>query len=173
MITLSRQVILYQSRLRRQHGLATVEFVIVAAGIFVPLLLGVISVGFRYYEHNALTKATQVAGRYYAMNCVEAGHGTAYTGAYGGALALLNANIQSVRVKDGGNLTKPTVDYVSLRTTVNGFSADLTTSCGTQDSSCGPTCVFIQFSSPKAGSSYVFGTWTDTSPITVTQRILR
>lgn len=156
-------------RTRRETGLAMVEFVIVASAIFVPLLLGVISVGLRYYQHNTLTMATQVAARYYAMHCAEKGHADAYTGAIG----LLNANIQSLRVKDGGNLTSPSNNYVSTRTTVNGFAADLTTSCGTQALSCGSTCVFIQFSSPKGGASYVFGTWTDDNPITVTQRILR
>ena len=165
---------------QRQRGLAMVEFAIVAAAIFVPLLLGVISVGFRYYGHNTLTKATQVAGRYYAMHCVEQGHQPAYDG----ALALLNANIQSVRVKDGGNLTSPTVNYVSPRATVEGFS-DLgtienpaPTSCGTQALSCATACNFIKFTTPNPNADapndrYVFGTWTDSNPITVTQRILR
>ena len=155
-----------------QYGLAVVEFALVAALIFLPLFLGVIDVGMRYYQHNTLAKAVHDAARYYAMTCNGEGHGDNSSGAYGGALAILTANISGLQVKQGGVLGSPDLDYVSNLTTVNGLKEDLS-ACFQQADSCNPGCVYIEFQSPKPGSKYVFGTWEDTRTITSLQRVMR
>jgi Flp pilus assembly protein TadG len=157
---------------KHEAGLALVEFVMVGVLVFLPLFLAVTEIGMRYYQHNTLTKAVQVAGRYYAMQCADKGHQVAYDG----AIEFLRANIQTLLVKDG-SLTLPSTNYVRERVTIMGYKNDMETPCTTDVASylsCEESleCVFIKIKSPD-GKNYQFGTWVDENTITVTERILR
>lgn len=156
-----------------QSGLAIVELAVVGF-VLALVLAGVTTYGVRFYQKNTLTKAIQDASRYYATHCATDGHGTKYTGAYGGALAILTANIAGLKVMQGGSPTTPDIEYVAPLTTVEGYSSDLATSCGTQADSCDSTCVYIKFSAPKAGKSFLFSNgWSINQPISAVNRIMR
>lgn len=154
-----------------QTGLAIVE--LAAVGFVLALVFaGVTTYGVRFYQKNTLTKAIQDASRYYAMHCATDGHGSSTTGAYGGALAILTANIAGLKVMQGGNPTTPDINYVAANTTVSGFTGDLSTSCGTLADSCEPSCEYIKLEAP--GNSYLFSNnYLIQSTISATNRIMR
>lgn len=154
-----------------QSGLAIVE--LAAVGFVLALVLaGVTTYGVRFYQKNTLTKAIQDASRYYAMRCAADGHGSSTTGAYGGALAILTANIAGLKVMQGGSPTTADINYVAARTTVEGYASDLATSCGSLALSCGSTCEYIKFQAP--GDSYLFSNnYQIKSTISATNRIMR
>lgn len=156
-----------------QSGLAIAELAVVGF-VLALVLAGVTTYGVRFYQKNTLTKAIQDASRYYAMHCASDGHGTKYTGAYGGALAILTANMAGLKVMQGGSPTTPDIEYVAPLTTVEGYTSDLATSCGTQADSCDSTCIYIKFTAPKAGTSFLFSNgWSIDQPISAVNRIMR
>ena len=156
-----------------QCGLAMIEFVLVASAVFLPLFLGVIDVGLRYYQHNTLTKAVHDASRYYAMNCASQKHGTSVTGAYGGALAIMGANIEALNV----SFDQSVVDSLSDRTDVRCLKYNSTTGkldeFGLDAGSCDEGCEYVEFSTPKAGKSFNFPFWQDKSTIVALSPIMR
>lgn len=159
-----------------QNGLATVEFVLVASLVFLPLFLGVITVGLRYYQHNTLTKAVHDAARYYGMKCVGDKHGTSQSGAYGGALKIFAANIEVLNVKFGGGDVS---DELAARTDISCLKYDenneeqpfsLFLSGGL---SCNDGCQYVRLTSPKDQSSFLFPFWEDKTSVVSISPILR
>lgn len=157
-----------------QKGLATVEFVIVASLIFLPLFLGVTTVGLRYYQHNTLTKAVNDAARYYGMKCVSEKHGTTLTKqAYRGALEIMAANVEALNISFDQSVS--VVDSLADRTEIScwKYANGSLVEVASDALSCESECEYVQMRVPKTGKSFQFPFWTDTSTILAITPIMR